>query len=331
MKVRIISLFFLISIFISGAILPANAVWNGTLNLEDKRAVPILFSPYGNYCASGFLYAPRIVFTVAHNVFIGNDQIVDPKEPRAKLWVGYPGDTLTRNVRRVESEKLIFPQNFKGRDSFRGGNAITRQNDFAIIILKSPLPVDNKKVELLTPEMHQQFIKAGEQINLTGYGSQIAEHQGRECLDRKPSSYFSQVIDKQVNTGNLTWYSTLNTKIAPGMPNTCDGDSGAGYTKILEDKYIYLGAAGSGGWQNHNCASYEPWINLETIMGADPVYLFTDLIREAEKYVADNPYIEPKTKNTGFNNKITITCVKGKSTKKVSGINPKCPAGFKKR
>ncbi|MFM8842838.1 MAG: hypothetical protein ACKOFJ_01240, partial [Actinomycetota bacterium] len=29
--------------------------------------------------------------------------------------------------------------------------------------------------------------------------------------------------------------------------------------------------------------------------------------------------------------KVTITCVKGKQTKKVSGANPKCPQGFKKK
>jgi hypothetical protein len=28
---------------------------------------------------------------------------------------------------------------------------------------------------------------------------------------------------------------------------------------------------------------------------------------------------------------VTITCVKGKTTKKVSGTSPKCPAGYKKK
>ena len=28
---------------------------------------------------------------------------------------------------------------------------------------------------------------------------------------------------------------------------------------------------------------------------------------------------------------VTITCIKGKSTKKVTAVNPKCPAGFKKK
>jgi hypothetical protein len=29
--------------------------------------------------------------------------------------------------------------------------------------------------------------------------------------------------------------------------------------------------------------------------------------------------------------KSTITCVKGKLTKKVTAVNPKCPAGYKKK
>jgi hypothetical protein len=29
--------------------------------------------------------------------------------------------------------------------------------------------------------------------------------------------------------------------------------------------------------------------------------------------------------------KVTITCVKGKSTKKVSAVAPKCPIGYKKK
>jgi hypothetical protein len=29
--------------------------------------------------------------------------------------------------------------------------------------------------------------------------------------------------------------------------------------------------------------------------------------------------------------KITITCIKGKLTKKVTAVKPKCPAGYKKK
>jgi hypothetical protein len=39
------------------------------------------------------------------------------------------------------------------------------------------------------------------------------------------------------------------------------------------------------------------------------------------------------TPGSGVSNptKTSITCVKGKSSKKVSGVNPKCPKGFKKK
>ena len=40
-----------------------------------------------------------------------------------------------------------------------------------------------------------------------------------------------------------------------------------------------------------------------------------------------NSFIQRMLKNTS----VTISCSKGKVMKKVSGINPKCPAGFKKR
>jgi hypothetical protein len=38
-------------------------------------------------------------------------------------------------------------------------------------------------------------------------------------------------------------------------------------------------------------------------------------------YASSNPVVK----------KTTITCVKGKLTKKVTAVNPKCPAGYKKK
>jgi hypothetical protein len=48
----------------------------------------------------------------------------------------------------------------------------------------------------------------------------------------------------------------------------------------------------------------------------------TDLV--AAMKLADNPKVNSSKK-------LTITCVKGKATKKVSGVSPKCPTGFKKK
>jgi hypothetical protein len=49
----------------------------------------------------------------------------------------------------------------------------------------------------------------------------------------------------------------------------------------------------------------------------------------AEPSVAGNP--APAAPVVVAKKKSTITCVKGKTTKKVSAVTPKCPAGFKKK
>lgn len=250
---------------------------------------------------------------------------------RSMIWVGYPNDTLNPGVRRIEVEKYFIPEGYKSRTAWTGGNRVNRVNDFAVLVLKTPIPVDNKPVELLTPELHERFIQSNEQINLTGYGAQVPQQIGSLCENRKPSSYQSQLTSTTISAGNMEFSTTLNTKVAVGAPNLCDGDSGAGFTKILPDKYIYLGAAGAGSLNQHNCASWEPDLNKETTNGAFPVYLYKELITEAEKYVANNPYVEPKVTNSSSNRKTTLTCTKGKTTKKISGVNPRCPVGYKQQ
>jgi hypothetical protein len=37
------------------------------------------------------------------------------------------------------------------------------------------------------------------------------------------------------------------------------------------------------------------------------------------------------TTNPSSKKKITITCTKGKITKKITAVNPKCPIGYKKK
>ena len=307
-------------------ILPnANAVWNGNSAPEIKREIPIFFDPYAPYCASAFLYAPRIVFTVAHSIFRENDLNEEPRTRRAAMWFGYPGTVQSIGNNRVFSEKIFISPNYKGRDFFRGGKNITRQNDFAVVVLQSPIEIDDKPVELLTPELHEKYIASSEKISLMGYGAQDKGQMlnSGNCSKREPKIFASEITQKTIDANPFNWTSTLNFRVGPSMPNLCDSDSGAGYIKLLPDKYIYLGAAGTGALNNPNCGSWEDALNKETINGADPVYQFLDLIREAEKYVADHPYNVPVKK-------ITITCTKNKISKKIAGTNPTCPTGFKK-
>ncbi len=53
-----------------------------------------------------------------------------------------------------------------------------------------------------------------------------------------------------------------------------------------------------------------------------------DLNSQMDRFIVNlNSFIKTMMKNMS----VTVTCTKGKSTKKVSGINPKCPSGYKKK
>jgi hypothetical protein len=52
------------------------------------------------------------------------------------------------------------------------------------------------------------------------------------------------------------------------------------------------------------------------------------LLEAAEKAAAEKAAAE---KAAAAMKKTTITCVKGKLTKKVTAVNPKCPGGYKKK
>jgi hypothetical protein len=123
---------------------------------------------------------------------------------------------------------LFIAPGYKSRDFWLGGNTITRENDFAVVVLESPLPVDDKKVELLTPELHQQYIDSGEQIEMSGYGRQTPEDMKKNSPCKDYSSFQSKVVGKDFSTGGPRWTATLNTRVGVGMPNLCDSDSGAG-------------------------------------------------------------------------------------------------------
>ena len=64
--------------------------------------------------------------------------------------------------------------------------------------------------------------------------------------------------------------------------------------------------------------------NKEAAEKAERDAYLTKLREDAEKAIAAEKLLEAKKKTT-------ITCVKGKSTKKVTAVKPKCPSGYKKK
>jgi hypothetical protein len=114
----------------------------------------------------------------------------------------------------------------------------------------------------------------------------------------------------------------------------CPGDSGGPITTIYKGERIYLGM-GLGGNENYACGAGGSLGNKPNSYGHfSPVYKHLDLIKEAEAFVAQQTAPIASTKKTVTTpnlKKTTITCIKGKVTKKFTAINPKCPTGYKKK
>jgi hypothetical protein len=115
-----------------------------------------------------------------------------------------------------------------------------------------------------------------------------------------------------------------------------DGANESVATELLNEKngWIYLSAAGF--------TYSEPLIRVTLFQDPEPTPTPTPTpivtatptptpTPTPEPTVAASPSPSPTPVVKQASKKSTITCVKGKLTKKVTGVNPKCPTGYKKK
>jgi membrane-associated HD superfamily phosphohydrolase len=69
---------------------------------------------------------------------------------------------------------------------------------------------------------------------------------------------------------------------------------------------------------------------IEEKMRNLPIVLGKDLNTAKYNIASVNKSLDISEKVWAATQKTTISCIKGKAVKKVTGINPKCPAGYKK-
>ena len=322
-----------LSLSINYSFLPASAIENGESALNHPRVVSMYFAKLNNANdlrpnCSGWLYSPRIVFTAGHCVYDGSDKSIKILRSASNTFVGKPGAVTTYGlpVSQVRASKIYVYDTFEWYwYSPKGGGTLSYKDDFAVVVLEKPLA----KVETAaigSKEFLDNLISKNEFIETSGYGYQDNFRQNKPGTEPKKARF--QLISfetgmKTVNEWKQKWYRSYFqedaafVKLPKNGAAPCDGDSGSGYFYNDNGKFTYLGAM-MGLLGSPNCG-LDSW--TDTAVGPfRPVYLDLDMVKLAEKFVADNPYVVQK---------ITLNCIKGKLVKKVTGVAPKCLTGYK--
>lgn len=342
MNKRLIALLSILFLSLSALPIPANAIENGESALNDPRILSMYGANPNNLDnltpgCSAWLYAPRLVFTVGHCMYDQSQKPNKVLQSTLVTFAGKPGTPTTYGLRvsQVRASKIFVYDTFEWYSATPGGT-LSFKDDFAVVVLEKPI-ANVEVASLATKQFLDDLISKRQFIETGGYGYQDNSRQDKPGIEPRKARFQLITFEEGMRTVNefkQKWNRTyfqedaVFVKLPKNGAAPCDKDSGSGYFYNDNGKSIYLGIA-MGPQGSPNCG-LEPWTDI-AVGAFRPVYLDVDLVKLAEKYVTDNPYVEPKIWNGGSNNKIIITCVKGKVTKKIIGITPKCPIGYKKK
>lgn len=336
---------------------PAIASYNGVIDYSNARIVPMFRDLNQDSPGwSGYLYAPRIIFTAGHGElnFDSNGNKIDYSNLPA--YAGLPNSKVS-----IDSKKFTVVKKWVSTSMRYDGATL---GDFAIYVVGEDI-ADVPRAKLATREIAKELEAARAIVEITGYGDyqdRCKEGDQLPCPEMKnsrsleprklkvqlrPYEDFLALVGyerPQLKTSQLTWGGG---KISP-----CGGDSGGSVTTTYKGEEIYLSVTPNG-MNGYACGAAGYYDGKGGIGYASPIYDHLDILQAAEDYVAQimaqeniekerakvnaiaaatpTPTPTPIAKPIAASKKSTITCVKGKTSKKITAVSPKCPNGFKKK
>jgi secreted trypsin-like serine protease len=185
------------------------------------------------------------------------------------------------------------------------------------------MPISGKTIIASTDKI-KEYYDNKTPIRIIGYGKQDQREQNSYRATPQFAEFplasesdVNELVKNAQQHGFGKYGMTLHVLAKQGGPSICSGDSGSGYYVKDASNFIYIGANSSGLGGSPACTG-KPWTGEYMYFGMNPAYNYLDLIQEAEEYVKSHPV-----------KMITITCKKFLLSKKITGIEPKCPAGYK--
>lgn len=287
---RFNAVFLALSLLASSLVVsPATASRGGVEDPNNKFTVGFTFKDGPTpSVCSGILIAPKLIVTARHCV--RSDSGVDGSD---YLFTN-PGAAIDGAPTPAKVSRIAISD-----------------EDLAFIVLDSPLSgatylrvADTATVESL-PYLSPLFGH--------GYGAVFETSASYSSIVRKYS------LDWRTSGKDANYKNTY--ELVSSTATACRGDSGGPITATLQNGEQVLLAVLSGAANVQNSCG-TPGLDGLYRMRVTLVHPYLSLVPEYTGVPAAEPSPKPSKKI------VKITCVKGKVTKVVSGVKPKCPKGY---
>ena len=312
----------------------ASAIYGGLPSVGDTRVVKIFEDENSQRGCSAALLTPQIVISAAHctdhnTPHEGMAYETSAFIPARQWWASPPGvdaSVVDLSIRVKIVKGYITPGYTNIWPCTSSG--CTQQDDIVFYILEKPL-VASYSIRIATEADVAKIKQQKMVVTHIGYGYQ-GDVSSPTNVDGKPYKIPGTVLNEIVSVGNPDKRTNKIIRTLQSKTQTlCPGDSGSSvYVNINGvEKNLAVQFAGSG-----MCTGLEPGQVPDAMNTL--VYPYIDLLRTeplAASLIAEYDIDVAADKAAAASKTTSITCVKGKLTKKVNAVKPVCPKGYKKK
>jgi secreted trypsin-like serine protease len=327
-----------------------SSIVNGESALNEGVVVAIFRKNATDPHCTGGYFKERVVITAAHCVVPTGLTASEWKYSAGEYFVSQPSvdwKSPIETARRVSVTNIAVTPTYRNVWNPQSGIYDNEVDDIAYLYLSKDLE-----------GIHADRLATAAEIVKIQQGSIQLQHIGYGCTFYDGVKYVANAgIPFKVNgiigtQRRQFWFKDPARYLQADYPvgkSICPGDSGSPLLAKIGAETVYVGVVFAGdGWKEVSSGQNAPWryadvtvigpysdafeTSLTNFVNTEKIELALKAKQEADaKAAAELKAKQEADAKAALSKKLTITCVKGTSVKKVTGVNPSCPTGYRKK